>query len=94
MRNHRDHIHAAYAKGGMVKPFVADSGATLRPGLNVLDNQTGGPEPLGRLDQPMRLAPATIDDLAAAVGDEFMKAVIAQARKNHQLGRTIEGVGV
>ena len=41
-----------YADGGLVKalarPFVADSGVTLAPGINVLHNKLGKPEPLAR----------------------------------------------
>lgn len=50
---HYDHIHAA-ARGGMVPDprdaFVADAGARLAPGLNVLNNKLGKPEPLVRAD--------------------------------------------
>lgn len=38
-------------RGGFIKPFVADSGVTLAPGINVLDNRLGKPEPLARTDQ-------------------------------------------
>lgn len=54
MANHMGgnaHIHAAYADGGLVKPFVADTGVTLAPGLNLLNNRLGKPEPLARTDQ-------------------------------------------
>lgn len=54
---HYDHIHAA-AEGGPVPsdaskgatPFVADAGARLAPGLNLLNNKLGKPEPLVRAD--------------------------------------------
>lgn len=60
---HYDHVHVGMADGGLVRPFVADSGVRLAPGLNVLDNRTGGPEPLGRLDQPLDLSADTIEGL-------------------------------
>lgn len=55
-----------YSAGGRVepvRPFVADSGVRLAPGINVLDNRLGKPEPLARVDKEMlvRLHP---DDLA------------------------------
>lgn len=55
--------------GGFVKPFVADAGVTLAPGLNVVDNKLGRPEPLARTDQPMDLSERTlraIDAIMAA----------------------------
>ena len=55
-----------YSGGGRVesvRPFVADAGVRLAPGINVLDNRLGKPEPLARVDKEMlvRLHP---DDLA------------------------------
>lgn len=67
LRGHKDHVHVAYADGGLVRPFVADSGVTLAPGLNLLNNKTGKPEPLARTDEPMRLHPDDVRALAAAV---------------------------
>lgn len=57
--------------------FTADSGVTLAPGLNLLHNRTGGPEPLARTDQPLDLSPATIKALgrvmAAAMAEVTLK---------------------
>lgn len=55
------------ARGGIVKPFVADAGVTLAPGINVVNNKLGKPEPLARTDQPMRLDRWTIEQLADAM---------------------------
>lgn len=55
--------------GGFVEPFVADAGVTLAPGLNVVNNKLGRPEPLARTDQPMDLSERTlraIDSIMAA----------------------------
>ena len=61
---HWDHVHWAMARGGVVKPFVADSGVTLAPGINVVHNKLGRPEPLARTDQmPERLEIAGTLDL-------------------------------
>lgn len=50
-RNHYDHVHAAYAKGGMVKPLLFDRGGYLPKGTSLVHNGTGAPEPLARADQ-------------------------------------------
>jgi phage-related protein len=49
---HFNHVHWAMANGGMVpsNPYVADMGAMLAPGVNVLHNKLGKPEPLVRAD--------------------------------------------
>lgn len=41
-----------YAGGGLVKPAVFDMGGTLAPGLNLVNNKLGRPEPLVRADLP------------------------------------------
>lgn len=51
--------------------FVADSGAVLAPGLNVLNNKTGGPEPLTRADTLLE----ALEDLARTTGDEVYAGV-------------------
>lgn len=85
---HRDHIHFGYAQGGLVRrPFVADAGAVLRPGINVLDNRTGGPEPLGRLDKPLALAQADLDYLADRINDGALRAALRGAEKQARLER-------
>ena len=40
-----------YAGGGLVKPAVFDNGGTLAPGLNLVNNKLGRPEPLVRPEQ-------------------------------------------
>jgi hypothetical protein len=40
-----------YSDGGIVAPPVFDNGGTLRPGYNLVDNRTGGPERLIRADR-------------------------------------------
>jgi len=51
---HYDHIHAA-KMGGIVPPIakapIFDSGGTLRPGLNLVRNNTGANEPLVPVDR-------------------------------------------
>lgn len=42
-----------YASGGLVKPAVFDNGGTLAPGLNLVHNKLGKPEPLVRPEQAM-----------------------------------------
>jgi uncharacterized small protein (DUF1192 family) len=79
---HYDHIHAA-AEGGQVPsdaprasgvtPFVADAGARLAPGLNILNNKLGKPEPLVRAD----LLDARLAALQAAV-DRNTAALVAK----------------
>ena len=44
-----------YAEGGLVRPAVFDQGGTLAPGVNVVHNKLGRPEPLRRADQPMQM---------------------------------------
>ena len=65
-RMHYNHVHAALAKGGLV-PFTADAGVMLDKGLNLLNNRTGGPEPLVRADQEMKLDAETIRALRGDV---------------------------
>jgi len=63
---------------------TADQGATLRPGLNVLDNRTGRPEPLRPADDPLLLHPKTVRALADAIGQVVLRGVAVagqQARK-------------
>lgn len=55
--------------GGHIKPFVADSGVSLAPGINVVHNKLGKPEPLRRTDQPIELGPDTMGALIAVLYD-------------------------
>ena len=42
-RTHWDHIHAAFANGGLV-PSLYDRGGAIQPGLSLVANKTGKPE--------------------------------------------------
>lgn len=42
-RTHWDHIHAAFAGGGLV-PSLYDNGGLLQPGVSLVSNQTNKPE--------------------------------------------------
>lgn len=88
-RMHFDHIHAAMADGGLVKPFVADSGALLSPGLNVLNNKTGDPEPLIRADHPIPLDTATL----RAFEDIFRNTLRAALRESVELENRLARAG-
>jgi tape measure domain-containing protein len=50
-RMHFDHIHAALADGGLVKPLLFDNGGYLPMGTSLVHNATGRPEPLRRVDE-------------------------------------------
>jgi hypothetical protein len=56
----------------------------LAPGLNVLNNQTGGPEPLARTDQAMPLTKSDLDYLIAG----FRGATVEAAHVSRRLERT------
>lgn len=47
-RNHYDHIHAAFARGGIFgwRPTLYDRGGYLPPGLSLVANKSGKPEPV------------------------------------------------
>jgi len=97
-RNHYDHAHTAFADGGIVgafrdarkhggifNPFVADSGVTLAPGLNLVNNMLGKPEPLGRLDR-MGMGAGQVERHYHAHGpsaDELWRLV--QARESDEM---------
>ncbi len=55
MAEHLNHIHVAFGKGGrfreQMKAALFDYGGTLAPGINVVENKLGRPEPLVRADQ-------------------------------------------
>ena len=48
-----------YDGGGLVRPAVFDNGGTLAPGLNLVHNKLGKPEPLVRPEQ-MAMGPITV----------------------------------
>jgi len=81
-RMHFDHIHAALADGGLVAP-IFDRGGTLAPGLNLINNQTGGPEPLRNADLPLELGEATLSRLESMQRRVAIEAV----REEMRLGR-------
>jgi hypothetical protein len=74
---------------------VADNGAVLRPGLNLLDNRTGRLEPMAPLrggGGTVELGPNTIKALAAELRRNPPQVSVqalsaAQARHNGILGR-------
>ncbi|MGZ4522123.1 MAG: transglycosylase SLT domain-containing protein [Mycobacteriaceae bacterium] len=66
-----------YSDGGIVAPPVFDNGGTLRPGLNVVDNRTGGPEHLIRAD---RAGFRELHVHAAPGMDEYALAAAAEHR--------------
>lgn len=49
-RTHWDHIHAAFADGGLV-PSLYDRGGMIQPGVSLVSNQTGRPEMVLTNDQ-------------------------------------------
>lgn len=66
---------------------VFDRGGTLAPGLNLVDNRTGGPEPLVRADQePRREYHITVHvdptSNPAEVGKRLVEAIQAYERRN------------
>lgn len=64
---HYNHIHAAMADGGLVKPLLFDRGGILPVGTSLVHNGTGAPEPLARMDGGVRLHPDDVNLLAAAI---------------------------
>jgi len=84
-RMHFDHIHAALADGGLVAP-VFDRGGTLAPGLNLINNQTGGPEPLRNADLPLELGEATLSRLESMQRRVAIEAVREEIRLSRMGG--------
>lgn len=98
-KNHYDHVHAAFASGGLVKPIGAasitkpllfDRGGVLPTGTSVVRNNTGKPEPLARLgpngEITVRLSDADRKLLSQPPQVEFVKAARAVRRGEAQLG--------
>lgn len=54
------HRNNWYADGGLVRPAVFDNGGTLAPGVNVVHNKTGKPEPLIRPEAALS-GPVTVN---------------------------------
>lgn len=80
-RTHHDHIHAAFAKGGLL-PKLYDEGGWLQPGVSLVANKTQKPEAILTEEQlnniggdthitlygvPMDLASETADELLFAM---------------------------
>lgn len=86
----------SWALGGVMDPFVADAGVTLGRGLNLLNNKTGGPEPLRRVDHEgggdvyIENLTISVDDLKkmSEVGDfiDMLKGARVQARRTANSG--------
>ncbi|WP_051159105.1 hypothetical protein [Tsukamurella sp. 1534] len=55
-----------YAEGGRVKPFLYDAGGLLPQGLNLVENRSGGPEPVLTQDY-WRTAKTAIDVVSSTV---------------------------
>ena len=81
-RMHYDHVHAAMADGGLVKPLLFDSGGYLPTGTSMVHNATGKPEPLMRADKPMR-----IEGRLRIDGDGFGTLVDARIAADHDHAR-------
>lgn len=77
--------YAALRAGGHVPVF--DTGGTLAPGINVVDNRTGRPERLVPTTDPVtRLHPADLESLGRIIGREMAAAVGAG---NYATGRQV-----
>jgi NlpC/P60 family len=76
-----------------LQPPVADRGASLRPGINVLDNQTGQTEHLRNADLPQRLHPADIEALARAIGHVVISGIAAGQDQFSRRGVLLEKGG-
>lgn len=73
-----------YKAGGVLPFAVADQGANLRPGLNLLDNRTGELERLRPVGGDGASAPATADEIARAVASALDGVQVVVG--NRQLG--------
>lgn len=69
------------------RPFVADRGVLLPPGPSVVDNRTGRPETLRRVDQPVELGPRTIRALGEVMGQVVVRGL---AGSSLAVGRTAD----
>ncbi|MGZ4521944.1 MAG: hypothetical protein ACXVXO_00790, partial [Mycobacteriaceae bacterium] len=81
-----------YSGGGIVAPPVFDSGGTLAPGINVVDNRTGAPERLVRADQ----VPSWPSTMVLRVGDREFTAYVderADGRISSLTGRAVRSRG-
>lgn len=79
---HYDHIHIGYADGGLVKPLLFDSGGYLPTGSSLVRNNTGKPEPLMRMDKPMR-----ISGTVRMLDNNMMEFVDARIQADHDHAR-------
>lgn len=62
-----------YAKGGVVPTF--DTGGTLMPGLNLVNNKTGAPERVENVDREKRLE-KKLDEVIQAIHEEGGRFII------------------
>lgn len=85
-----------YDQGGRVQPAVFDNGGTLAPGLNLVNNKLGKPEPLVRADQSRSVhitSGALKLDPSGRVYIEGVAEEVFDNRDNHQGMRSRMGVG-
>lgn len=79
-----NHVHWAHSQGGVLgdKPLLFDQGGYLPQGRSIVENRTGRPEPLMRMDKPMRIeGRLRIDD------DGFGTLVDARIAADHDHAR-------
>lgn len=79
------------AKGKARGGVVADSGATLTPGLNLLNNRTGAPEPLQRTDREQE--PAEVHLYLHGDDEEQLRRLRKQIRIKGGNVQTVLGNG-
>ncbi len=74
--------------GNVVKPLLADNGTILSPGLNLLQNNTGGLERLERTDliRDSDISQATIMRIAAAMGGVTVRSSVTASTFDHAMG--------
>lgn len=81
-----------YADGGLVEAFskapVFDNGGTLAPGINVVNNKTGGPEPLVRPERyEGRGVSVTINGVKHDTSAELAREVTWEMRRLETAGK-------
>lgn len=90
--DHRNHVHWGFGQGGVLPDApVFDNGGTLAPGYNLVNNKTGGPEPLVRADRAgleiHHEAPIHIGQVVAADVDDFERQMEQRRRMSALSGR-------
>ncbi len=76
MEAHRNHIHIAMDDGGA---------RVLQPGLNIIPNNTGRPEPIA--------GPAAVSTLAGSTGEHFDRLTAEIERQNTLLAQILAATG-